>query len=132
MPENFRFTYLLAISAIAFLVFVFLGRGNTRPAYFFSISLPGAFILPVNIVWDALDPNIRAQPFISLLAALKLALIFAPGLWVFPMVLGNQIADLVKGVSPPITRLSAAGALLLALQYVWFDLLYAFAKSFNS
>ena len=128
--EDLRFTYLLGISAIAYLVFVLLKLGTTRAACYFSASLPGAFIAPFVIVWDLLEARNQSVLFGQLVGLMLFALA-SPGVWLFPIVLLVQIANLIKHRFTSMNLASAIKLSALALLYAWCDVVFDFIKFFK-
>ena len=131
LQEGFRYYHLLAISAVILALFALLGMGKYRVAWYFSISAPGAFLIPLQIVgityadWPAWRTAAsQATNILIILVSL------CPIYWVAPIVFVKQCRDLARGHFLQMSRSSFGICVVLVALYLWCDLLTALSDRY--
>jgi len=131
LQEDFRYYHLLGISAAILALFALLGMGKYRVAWYFSISAPGVFLVPLQIAattyanWP--DMHRAASEAIG---ALIVLVSLCPIYWVAPIVFVKQCRDLVRGHLVQVSRRSFGISAVLVALYLWSDLLTAMSQRY--
>ncbi|QDM26466.1 hypothetical protein FNL56_10450 [Tardiphaga sp. vice304] len=125
--QDFRFMYLLVVSAIIFLVFSLLKMLKYRASWYFSISAPGAFILPAYFAYSIIGnwPN-WYELIVIWLKGLPILMFLFPVFWIFPIILAKQICSLRASRFVLMNLASLANCAVLVGLYVWCDVARAF------
>jgi hypothetical protein len=116
--------YFHAVHVIAFLsipiylIFVLLGKGLTRRAFYFSLSTPGLLIL-AYVVWAALAAEPRPYMLYPARDILLFCLVLEPGYWIFPLVWMIQVVLMIRGNWGELRWSSMAACVGLLFLHAW-------------
>jgi hypothetical protein len=116
--------YVRAVYALPFLsipiysIFAMLGKGLTRRAFYFSVSMPGLFTL-AYIVWGATSGEPRPYLLHPAYTTLIVGFVLSPGYLIFPIIWTIQLVLMVRGNWGELRWSSLAASVGLLLLYVW-------------
>jgi hypothetical protein len=122
--EEAQELYIHVVYALPFLsipiysMFAMLGKGQTRRAFYFSLSTPGLITLAF-VIWDALTATPEPYFLHPARSLLMFCLILQPGYWIFPLVWTIQVALMIRGKWGELRWSSLAACVGLLLLYAW-------------
>ncbi len=113
-----QYFHLFPVASLCiFLAFAALKMWSYQVAWFFSLSVPGAVVLPIVIIELLANPAYRP----SFIGVLFFSVLVFPAWWVFPIVFAVQFRNLLKKKRDVMTPYSYVAAAILLGLYFWTD-----------